>query len=79
MSRLIRTAPALADVHRIYRFLAPKDVEFARRAVAAIRSRVKILAHQPSLGRPIEDMEVEYREWLVNFGESLCIVSKMRQ
>ncbi len=70
MSRLIWTAPALADVQRLYRFLAPKDVDAARRAVAAIRSGVKVLAHQPNLGRPIEDMEAEYREWLIDFGNS---------
>lgn len=70
MSRLIWTAPALADVQRLYRFLAPKDIDAARRAVKAIRSGVKVLAHQPSLGRPIEDMEAEYREWLIDFGNS---------
>lgn len=70
MSRLIWTATALADVQRLYRFLASKDADAARIAVAAIRSGVKILAHQPSLGRPIEEMEVEYRQWLVDFGDS---------
>ena len=70
MSRLIWTAPALADVQRLYRFLALKDVDAARRAVGAIRSGVKVLAHQPDLGRPMEDMDAEYREWLIDFGNS---------
>lgn len=70
MSRLIWTAAALADVQRLYRFLALKDAESARRAVTAIRSGVKVLSHQSNLGRPVEDMEFEYREWLIDFGGS---------
>lgn len=45
MSRLIWTPPALADVQRLYRFLAPKNADAAQRAVKAIRTGVKILAH----------------------------------
>lgn len=74
MPRLIWTVPALADVQRLYRFLAPQDAESARRAVAAIRSGARILAHQPHLGRPIDDMEAEYREWLIGFGNTGYIV-----
>lgn len=74
MSRLIWTAPALADVQRLYRFLSTKDVDAARRAVGAIRTGVKVLAHQPNLGRPMEDMDAEYREWLIDFGNSGYIV-----
>jgi plasmid stabilization system protein ParE len=70
MPRLIWTEPALRDVHRLYRFLLPKSPAAARRAVKAIRAGVKILAGHPEVGRPIEDMAPEYREWLVNFGDS---------
>jgi plasmid stabilization system protein ParE len=68
--RLIWTPPALADVQRLYRFLAPKDANAAQRAVKAIRVGVKVLAHQPRIGRPVEDMEAELREWLIDFGNS---------
>jgi plasmid stabilization system protein ParE len=68
--RLIWTPAALADVQRLYRFLATKDADAAQRAVKAIRAGVKILAHQPRLGRPIEDLDAEYREWLIDFGSS---------
>lgn len=74
MSRLTWTAPALLDVQRLYRFLAPKDIDAARRAVGAIRLGVKVLVHQPSLGRPMEDMDADYREWLIDFGSSGYIV-----
>ncbi|WDE08868.1 type II toxin-antitoxin system RelE/ParE family toxin [Thalassomonas viridans] len=70
MSQLIWSPPALADVQRIYRFLAPKDPAAARRAVKAIRAGVKILAHQPEVGRPVENMEPAFREWLIDFGST---------
>ncbi|MDM7555393.1 type II toxin-antitoxin system RelE/ParE family toxin [Xanthomonas fragariae] len=70
MPHLIWTPPALADVQRLYRFLAPKDADAALRAVQAIRAQVKILAHQPRIGRPVEDMAPEFRDWLIDFGDS---------
>lgn len=36
----------------------------AQRVAKFIRDGVKILSHQPKIGRPAEDMEPEYREWL---------------
>jgi plasmid stabilization system protein ParE len=27
-----------------------------------------IIARQPGIGRPAEDMEPEYREWMIDFG-----------
>jgi plasmid stabilization system protein ParE len=70
MSRLIWSKPALIDVQRLYRFLAPKNLEAAKRAVTAIRRGLKVLARQPSIGRPIEGMPDEFREWLIDFGDS---------
>jgi plasmid stabilization system protein ParE len=68
--KLIWTPEALADVQRLYRFLAPKDANAAQRAVQAIRAGVKILAQRPRIGRPVEDMEPEFREWVIEFGNS---------
>ncbi|MDN5753408.1 MAG: type II toxin-antitoxin system RelE/ParE family toxin [Nitrosospira sp.] len=70
MSRLIWSPPALQDVRRLHRFLVDKNTDAARRAVKAIRESVKALVHQPGIGRPAEDMEPEYREWIVDFGDS---------
>jgi len=70
MPRLIWSPAALRDVQRLYRFLAEKSPDAAKRAVKAIREGVKVLAHHPDIGRPIEDMELEYREWLIDFGDS---------
>jgi plasmid stabilization system protein ParE len=67
---VIWTPPALDDVQRLYRFLALKDANAARRAAQAIRAGVKVLAQQPQAGRPIEDMDPAFREWLIDFGDS---------
>lgn len=74
MSRLIWTPQALTDVQRLYRFLLPKDAEAARRAAKTIRDGVKILASRPRVGRPVENMDAQYREWPIDFGSSGYIV-----
>ncbi|MVW78814.1 type II toxin-antitoxin system RelE/ParE family toxin [Bordetella sp. 02P26C-1] len=58
------------DAARLYRFLAAQDAAAAQRAVKAHRVGVKILTHQPRIGRPLDDMELEFREWLIEFGNS---------
>lgn len=70
MPRLIWSPPALLDVQRLYRFLALKNPDAARRAVKAIRQSVRALELQPGVGRPIEDMPEEFREWIIDFGDS---------
>ena len=70
MSRLIWSPSALLDVQRLYRFLAPKNSEAAKRAVQAIRQGVKILEQQPGLGRPVEDMDDKFRDWIIDFSDS---------
>ena len=70
MSRLIWSPSALRDVQRLYRFLAPKNLDAAKRAVAAIRQGVKVLEQQPGVGRPVDDMDDEFRDWIIDFGES---------
>ena len=35
----------------------------------AIRESVKILAAHPEIGRPVDDMESEFRDWLIEFGD----------
>lgn len=74
MSRLIWTAAALLDVKRLYDFLKPKDLDAAKRAVKAIRQGVKVLEMQPGVGRPVEDMEDEFRDWIIDFGDSGYVV-----
>jgi plasmid stabilization system protein ParE len=70
MPRLTWTPSALLDVQRLYRFLIVKNPDAARRAVKAIRQGVKVLEQQPKVGRPVEDMDNEYRDWIIDFGDS---------
>ena len=70
MSRLIWSPSALRDVQRLHPFLAKKDGKSASRAIKAIRSGIKVLALQPEVGRPVDGMELEFREWLIDFGNN---------
>lgn len=70
MPRLIWSPQALLDVQRLYRFLAQKNQDAAKRAVTAIRQGVKVLSLQPGIGRPVEDMDDDFRDWIIDFGDS---------
>lgn len=70
MPRLIWSPAAQLDVQRLYRFLASKNTDAARRAVRAIREGVRVIALQPEIGRPAADMEPAFREWIIDFGSS---------
>ena len=61
---------ALQDVQRLYRFLAAISLEAAQRAIKAIRTEVRVLESRPEIGRLVEDMDPEFREWLVDYGDS---------
>ena len=70
MPQLIWSPQALLDVQRLYRFLALRNQDAAKRAIKAIRQDVKVLALQPGMGRPAQDMNDEFRDWIIDFGDS---------
>jgi len=70
MSRLIWSRQALLDVQRLYRFLAVKNIAATTRAIKSVRQGVKVLGYQPGIGRTVEDIPEEFREWLIDFGNS---------
>lgn len=74
MPQLIWSVQALLDVQRLYRFLTPKSQDAAKRAVTAIRQGVKVLSLQPGMGRPAEDMDDQFRDWIIDFGDSGYVV-----
>lgn len=74
MPRLIWSPPALRDVQRLYHFLASQSTDAAQKAVKTIREGVKVLALQPGMGRPAEEMTPEFREWLIDFGHSGYVI-----
>ncbi|MFU8776715.1 MAG: type II toxin-antitoxin system RelE/ParE family toxin [Roseovarius sp.] len=70
MPQVIFAPAALRDLQRLRDFLRPKNADAARRAGEAIRQGVKILGAQPRLGRMVDDLPEEFREWPIDFGDS---------
>jgi len=68
--KLIWTPPALRDVKRLYNFPAAKNRTAEERAIQTIRQSMQTLAAHPEIGRPIDDMPPEFREWIIQFGDS---------
>ena len=68
MSQLVWTPHALRDVQRHHGFLVEKNAQAAQRAVKVIQDAAKHLRDHPSIGRPVDGMAVEFREWLIDFG-----------
>lgn len=67
----VRYAPgAIRDLERLREFLLPKSPVAARHASETIMKAVKVLGLQPQIGRPIDDMPEEFREWVIDFGDS---------
>jgi plasmid stabilization system protein ParE len=73
MSRLRWSQSALLDVALLHNFLSPKSPEAAKRAVKAIRQGVKALGKHPEVGRPVEELPPEFREWVIEFGSGAYI------
>ncbi|MBK1622097.1 type II toxin-antitoxin system RelE/ParE family toxin [Afifella marina] len=71
----VRFAPAaVRDLQRLREFLRPKNPDAVRRAGEAIRQGVRVLGTHPRLGRMVDDLPEEFREWLIDFGESGYVV-----
>lgn len=73
MPRLRWSQSALLDVDRLYDFLAPKTREAAKRAVQSIRRGIQALSKHPQIGRPVEEMPPEFREWVIEFGHGAYV------
>jgi plasmid stabilization system protein ParE len=73
MPRLKGSQPAVDDPARFHAFLVDKSPEAAHRAIKAIRGGVKALGKHPQIGRPVEDMLSEFREWVIELGSGAYI------
>jgi plasmid stabilization system protein ParE len=73
MPRLKWSQAALTDVARLHDFLAPKSPDAAKRAVKAIRQGIKALGKHPQIGRLVEEMSPEFREWVIEFGHGAYV------
>lgn len=70
MPQVKYTPGAIGDLQRLREFLRPKNPLASRRAAETIMKAVQVLGQQPQIGRPVEDMPGEFREWLIDFGDS---------
>ena len=70
MPQVIFAPAAIQDMQRLREFLRPKNPEAAKRAGEAIRRGVQALGAHPRMGRLVEDLPEQYREWPIDFGDS---------
>ena len=71
----VRCAPkAIRDLQRLREFLRPLNPASAKRASERIRNSLQVLGHQPHIGRPIEELPDEFREWVIEFGDNGYLV-----
>lgn len=67
----VRFAPsAIRDLQRLRDFLRSKNPVAARRAAETIMKAVQVLGLQAHIGRPVEDLPEELREWVIDFGDN---------
>lgn len=70
MPQVIYAPAAIRDLQRLRDFLRSKNPDAARRAGDAIRQGVAVLGTHPRLGRMLDDLPEQFREWLIDFGDS---------
>ena len=69
MAQIVYSRNGLADLERLYRFLADKNPDAALCAITTIRDKISVLSRHPRLGR-VDSEQPEYRELLMPFGNS---------
>jgi plasmid stabilization system protein ParE len=71
---VVWTARSLGDLARLHAFLVTKSPEAASRAIGAIRAGVRTLEAHAAIGRPVESMAANCRDWWIPFGNSFYVV-----
>jgi plasmid stabilization system protein ParE len=70
MPKLIYAPSAVRDLQRLREFLRLKNPAAAKRAGETISQALQVLRQQPQIGRPADEMPDEYRQWVIDFGNS---------
>ena len=70
MPQVIFAPEAIHDLERLREFLRPANPVAAERAAKTIIQSVQSLGEHPGVGRPINDLPEDYRDWLIDFGDS---------
>lgn len=74
MPQIIYSQAAIQDLERLREFLKPKNPSAAQRAAKTIIQGIKALGELPYIGRPIDALPQDFRDWLIDFGHSGYIV-----
>lgn len=74
MPQVIYAPGAIRDLQRLREFLRPKSPIAPKRAADTIMKALQVLGLQPQIGRTVENMQDQYREWVIDFGESGYVV-----
>jgi plasmid stabilization system protein ParE len=69
MAQIVYSRNGLANLERLYCFLAEKNPNAALRAIGTIRDKITVLSRHPRMGR-VDSERPEYRELLIPFGNS---------
>jgi len=56
-------------------FLAAQSRDAAQRAIGVIRLGVKLLGKHPEMGRPVEELPTEFREWVIEFSSGAYVAN----
>jgi plasmid stabilization system protein ParE len=67
------TPQSLKDMARLHDFLSSKSPDAAMHAIKTIRQGLKLLDKHPEMGRPVEELPTEFREWVIEFGSGAYI------
>ncbi|MGN7806386.1 type II toxin-antitoxin system RelE/ParE family toxin [Ensifer sp. 22460] len=70
MPQIVFSPAAVRDLERLRKFLQAKSPLAAKRVGEAILRGVQALGAHPKMGRFIDDLPDQYREWLIDFGDS---------
>jgi plasmid stabilization system protein ParE len=74
MPHVIYSESSLRDLGRLHDFLVDKSPSAARRAIRTVLKGLRLLEQQPGIGRQVEDLPPEFREWIIHFGSGAYIV-----
>ena len=70
MPQIIISSSAVRDLEKVRGFLRPKNPAASKRAASAIIKAIRSLENFPLIGRPADDIAPDYREILIDFGDS---------
>lgn len=60
----------MRDLARLHDFLRPKNPAAADQAARSIIQGVQALGELPHIGRPVDGLSEQYRDWLIEYGDS---------